>query len=68
MSDPETPPAKSQITERGLHAIRRLPIARASGRLMKPHHLRDLLRLLQSYFNADTTKSPPKKALLFAAV
>ena len=68
MDNPETPPTEAQIVERGLHAIRRLPIARASGRLMKPNHLRDLLRLLQSYIDADTAKSPPKKAQLFAAV
>ena len=66
MTDPETP--NTDITERGIHCIRRLPIARAAGRLMKPAHLRDLLRLVQAYINSAKTKSPPKKAYLYAAV
>ena len=68
MSDPETPLTQAQMLDRGLHSIRRLPIARASGRLMKPDHLRDLLRLVQAYIDSATTKTPPKKTQLYAAV
>ena len=35
---------------------------------MKPNHLRDLLRLVQAYIKSTTSKTPPKKAQLFAAV
>ena len=68
MSDPENPNTQDVLVERGLHCIRRLPIARAAGRLMKPAHLRDLLRFVQAYINSATTKTPPKKAYLYAAV
>ena len=68
MSDPETPSTETEMLDRGLHAIRRLPIARASGRLMRPGHLRDLLRLVQAYIDSATTKTPPKKTHLYGAV
>ena len=71
MTDPEapqTPNTQEAIVERGMHCIRRLPVARASGRLMRPEHLRDLLRLVQAYIDSATTKSPPKKTYLYAAV
>ena len=59
MSNPETP--NTDITERGIHYIRRLLIARAAGLLMKPDHLCDLLCLVQAYIDSVTTKTPPKK-------
>ena len=71
MTDPETPQTPNTqevIVERDMHCIRRLPVARASGRLMRPEHLRDLLRLVQAYIDSATTKSPPKKTYLYAAV
>ena len=66
--NPETPTTQEATVERGLHCIRRLPVARASGRLMKPGHLRDLLRFVQAYIDSATTKTPPKKTYLYAAV
>ena len=68
MSDPETHATQDGLVERGIHCIRRLPIARASGNLMKPDHLRDLLRFVQAYIDSATTKTPPKKTYLYAAV
>ena len=68
MSDPETPTTQERILQRGLHCIRRLPIARAAGNLMKPDHLRDLLRLVQVYIDSATTKTPPKKTQIYAVV
>ena len=35
---------------------------------MKPYLLRDLLRVVQAYLDAPTTKSPPKKCTLYNAV
>ena len=46
----------------------RLPIARSTGALMKPGHLRDLLRIIKAYLESPCTKTPPKKNELFAAV
>ena len=58
----------SEMIARGLHAIKRLPIARRNGKVTPPPSLRDLLKLLESYLVDKSHYAPPLKSLLFDAV
>ena len=64
----ETPKTCEDIIDRGIHAVRRLPIVRSTGGPMSPTHLRDLLHIVKAYLDAPTTTHPPTKRLLAAAV
>ena len=60
--------ATSEMVERGLHAIKRLPVYRRSRNVTPPPSLRDLLRLLESYIASPSHYAPPLKSVLFDAV
>ena len=58
----------SEMIAAGLHAIKRLPIARRNGQVTPPPSLRDLLKLFESYLVDKSHYAPPLKSLLFDAV
>ena len=67
MAGADTTQQKDMIA-RGLHAIKRLPIARRNNQVTPPTSLQDLLKLLESYLVDKSHYAPPLKSLLFDAV
>ena len=63
-----SPPSETEIINRGLHAIKRLPLTRMDGKIAPPPSLRDLLRLINFYLASPSKKTPPPKTLLLDAV